>query len=130
MLGNFEALFACVAGDKLDLSVCQAVSCKPGEHLMPEQMWVNALRQFGGTCILGNDLLNTARRKLRAPPGLEQVAVIRVGSEVRLEHEPEIFREENISVLGPFALLDEILHVSKSMSSTRMPVNSLTRIAV
>ena len=43
-VGRPRGFFAFVAGNQLDLSVRETFGRQVGEHLMPEQMWVDRLR--------------------------------------------------------------------------------------
>jgi len=47
VLADFQALFAGAAADELDLGVGQTLGRQPRQHLMPEQMQVDVLRDAG-----------------------------------------------------------------------------------
>ena len=49
MLVHLQALLASVSGDQLNLGVRQALSRKPREHLVPEQMRMDPVRQYSVT---------------------------------------------------------------------------------
>jgi hypothetical protein len=59
VLINLQALLAGVPTDELDLCVRQPLCRQPGEHLVPEQMGMDALWQAHLRCVPGHDLLDT-----------------------------------------------------------------------
>ena len=63
--------------------------------------------------ILLHDLLHPPGAELAAPPGLEQVAVLRVGGDVGAEGGGEALAEQDVAVLAALALVDEDLAVLK-----------------
>jgi hypothetical protein len=78
VLVHLQALLAGVAADELNLRIRQSLSGQSSEHLVPEQVWVNAIRQVGCGRVLRHDLLNSAGRLFCPLPGLEEITVARV----------------------------------------------------
>jgi hypothetical protein len=56
--------------------------------------------------VLGDDLLDPSRAELAMPLGLEEPAVMRVGSDVRSQGSGEGLAKEHVPVFRAFALVD------------------------
>src|ERR1044071_2055115 len=80
---------------------------------MTKQMWVHPLGDAGPTAILLHDLLDAPRRKRAAALCLEQVAVARIRPKVALEDQPKRGWEQNVAVLGSFAVVNEDLRLAQ-----------------
>src|SRR5208283_3532172 len=57
-------------------------------------------------CVLGHDLLDPSRAELAVPPGLEEPAVMRVGSHMRSQGGRKALAEEDVPVFRALALVD------------------------
>jgi hypothetical protein len=60
-----------------------------------------------------DDLLDTSGGELRSPFGLEQVAVVSVGSDVSFQRHSERPTKQNVAVSATFPLVHEYLAVFK-----------------
>ena len=113
MLIDFQAFFALMPGDELDLAVRQASSGKVCDHLMAKEMRVHRLHDPRLVAIVLDDLLHTAGRKRSVPSRLEEITILGVGAEVALEHQAKAGRKEDIALLPALALSDKDFAVHK-----------------
>lgn len=89
MLVHFQRLLGGVAANELDLGVGQSLGGEPSQHLVPEQVRVDAFRQVRHPSVLRHDLLNAAGGVFRPLAGLEEIAVSGVRCEMGFQREPE-----------------------------------------
>jgi hypothetical protein len=81
MLVGLQAFLTAVSRDQLDLGIGQSALGQPRQHLVPEQMRMDAL-DASLLSVLSDDLLDPARRVGAEPAALEQVTVLRMRLEV------------------------------------------------
>ncbi|MDD2707516.1 MAG: hypothetical protein PHV34_05855 [Verrucomicrobiae bacterium] len=104
---DFQAFLALVAGNELDLGVGGALFGEEGEHLVPEQVGMDWLRDLSAPPIMLDDLLHSTGREGSVSPRFEEVLVFRIALQVALEHQAEIGREKDVPVFASLALIDE-----------------------
>ena len=118
-----------MTGDQLKLGVSQAlVPGQPGDRLMAEGVRGRLDSRLLG--VLGDDLLDPSRAELAVPLGLEEPAVMGVGSDVRSQGGGEGLAKEHVPVFQPLPWLILILQASISTSEIPMLQSSLTLTAV
>jgi hypothetical protein len=108
-LKEFQALFALMAGDELNLCIRQAARGQIGDHLITEQMRVDCLGNARPSAIVLYNLLHPARGERPEALGFEQIAAVRVGVQVTFQHQAEAGRKQDVAVLGALGLVDEHL---------------------
>lgn len=109
VLIEFQALFALMAGDELNLRIRQAARGQIGDHLMTEQMRVDCLGNARPSSVVLYNLLHPARGERSEALGFEQIAAVRVGVQVTFQHQAEAGRKQDVAVLGALGLVDEHL---------------------
>ena len=107
MLVDLQALLALVPRDELDLRVGQPARGQIRQHLVAEQVRVDVVCDAGLPSVVLHDLLHAPGGERPVAPCLEEVGVLRVGSEMALEDQPEARREQDVAVLAALALVDE-----------------------
>src|ERR1035438_6728818 len=80
---------------------------------MAEKMRMHFLHDASLASVGLDDLLHASRRERRVVPRLEKIFILWIGTEVALENQAEVFREEDVAVLAAFALIDEDLTLIK-----------------
>src|SRR5271157_4266994 len=94
-----------MTGYQLKLGVGKTrVPGQPGYALVPESVRSRLDASLFG--VLGDDLLDTACRELAVSLGLEEPAVLRVGTDVRPQGCGEGLAEQHVPVFRAFALVD------------------------
>ena len=91
----------------MQLGVGETLCGQIGQHLMPEQMWVDRLRQARADPIGLHDLLNAAGRERAATRRLEEILVFGMSLQMALQDEPEAGGEQDVAILGSLALSNE-----------------------
>jgi len=85
MLIDFQAFFALMAGDQLDLRIRQTLRCQVGDHLVAEQMRVDGPGNPRPPTVVLYDLLHASGSERGVSLGFKQVAVLRAGVQVTFQ---------------------------------------------
>ena len=105
VLIKLKALSVSVPGDELYFGIGEPLGGQECEHLMSQQVRMNAPVDAGQVGIPANDLLDPPGRKWLVQSRLKQKVVAFIGIHISLQGQPEVRRKENIPVLAPFAVV-------------------------
>src|SRR5438445_11808638 len=117
MLVDLQALLAGMAGDQLNLGIGQTLRREPRQHLVPEQVWMNVLRQFRQVRVAGYDLLDTQGGEFCPLPRLKKVAVLGIRGELRFQDQSERLGEQDVRAKLKLADIDKPRMVSTSIKA-------------
>src|SRR5262249_34625399 len=107
MLVHLETLFAGAPRDQLNLGIGKPMRGQPSEYLVPKKVWVYPLADPGELTVVGHGLLDPPGRIAGATLRFEQVAVVWMAGQARLQSQAKGFRKQNVAILRALALADE-----------------------
>jgi hypothetical protein len=107
MLVDFQTLFTLMSGNQLNLAVGKPLRGKTGDHLMSKQMRMNGLGNASLLTILLDDLLDAPRRERSVTRRFKEIMVLRVGSQMALQHQAKAFGEQDVAVFTTFPFRDK-----------------------